>query len=67
MEQEGPFQDSGQEYYFSQGTKGSAASHGVYVRSATVKGLVEEAPDAYKDVDSVVEATGCAGLAERVV
>lgn len=42
------------------------ASHGVYVRSATVKGLVEEAPDAYKDVDSVVEATSCAGLAERV-
>ena len=39
---------------------------GVIVRSATVKGLVEEAPEAYKDVDVVVEATCCAGLAEKV-
>ncbi len=39
---------------------------GVIVRSATVKGLVEEAPLAYKDVDVVVEATACAGLADRV-
>lgn len=39
---------------------------GVIVRSATVKGLVEEAPEAYKDVDVVVEATACAGLADKV-
>ena len=39
---------------------------GVIVRSATTKGLVEEAPEAYKDVDVVVEATACAGLADKV-
>ena len=39
---------------------------GVIVRSATAKGLVEEAPEAYKDVDVVVEATACAGLADKV-
>lgn len=43
------------------------ASRGVYVRSATTKGLVEEAPHAYKDVDDVVEATVVAGLAKKVV
>ncbi len=41
-------------------------SRGVFVRSATMKGLVEEAPDAYKDVSTVVEATHCAGLAAKV-
>lgn len=42
------------------------SNRGVFVRSATMKGLVEEAPDAYKDVGAVVEATACAGLAEKV-
>ncbi len=42
------------------------ANHGIYVKSATLKGLAEEAPKAYKDVDLVVEATSCAGLAEKV-
>lgn len=42
------------------------ASRGVFVRSATMKGLVEEAPDAYKDVSTVVEATHRAGLAAKV-
>lgn len=39
---------------------------GVYVRSATIRGLVEEAPGAYKNVSDVVGATACAGLAEKV-
>ncbi len=42
------------------------ARRGVFVRAATMKGLVEEAPDAYKDVSVVVEATHCAGLAQKV-
>ena len=42
------------------------ASRGVVVRSATMRGLVEEAPDAYKDVSVVVEATAQAGLAQKV-
>jgi tRNA-splicing ligase RtcB len=46
--------------------KDQLASYGVYVQSATTKGLVEEAPGAYKDVGAVVEATAQAGLARKV-
>ncbi len=41
-------------------------SMGVVVRSTTVKGLVEEAPLAYKDVDEVVDSTVRAGLGRKV-
>ena len=37
-------------------------AHGMYVRSASVRGLAEEAGPAYKDIDAVVEATELAGL-----
>ncbi len=40
---------------------------GIYVRSVTRGGLAEEAGAAYKDIDSVVEATELAGLSKRVV
>jgi len=46
--------------------RSSLRSKGIFVRSATTKGLVEEAPSAYKDVDDVVEATFLAGLAMKV-
>ncbi len=39
---------------------------GIYVRSVTRAGLAEEAGPAYKDIDSVVEATELAGLSRRV-
>jgi tRNA-splicing ligase RtcB len=39
---------------------------GVVVRSASARGLVEEAPFAYKDVDHVVAVVERAGLAKRV-
>jgi tRNA-splicing ligase RtcB len=39
---------------------------GIVVRSASNRGLAEEAPDAYKDVDSVVDVVARAGLARRV-
>lgn len=42
------------------------ASQGIYIRSHSLRGVAEEAPGAYKDVDQVVEATECAGLARRV-
>ncbi len=41
-------------------------SMGVIVRSSTVKGLVEEAPSAYKNVDEVVDSTARAGLGRKV-
>jgi len=37
-------------------------AHGMYVRTASVPGLAEEAGPAYKDIDEVVEATERAGL-----
>jgi tRNA-splicing ligase RtcB len=39
---------------------------GIAVRAASARGLAEEAPEAYKDVDHVVEVVERAGLAGRV-
>ncbi len=41
-------------------------AHGVTVRAASRRGLVEEAPLAYKDVDEVAAVCDAAGLARRV-
>jgi tRNA-splicing ligase RtcB len=42
------------------------AAAGVVVRGASMKGLTEEAPEAYKDVDAVVDVCERAGLARAV-
>jgi len=42
------------------------AARGILVRSPSQRGVAEEAPGAYKDVDAVVDATEQAGLARRV-
>lgn len=42
------------------------AARGVRVFTAGLKGLAEEMPEAYKDVEEVVEAVGGAGISERV-
>lgn len=39
---------------------------GIIVRSETRDGIVEEAPEAYKDVDEVIETVHIAGLAAKV-
>jgi len=39
---------------------------GVYVHGGSWEGLAEEAPEAYKDIDRVVQAMECAGVAKRV-
>jgi tRNA-splicing ligase RtcB (3'-phosphate/5'-hydroxy nucleic acid ligase) len=39
---------------------------GIVIRSPSARGIAEEAPGAYKDVDAVVEAAEHAGLARRV-
>ena len=39
---------------------------GIAVRAASARGLAEEAPAAYKDVDEVVASCERAGLARRV-
>lgn len=40
---------------------------GIILRSGSSHGLVEEAPEAYKDIDEVVETVCRAGLARKVV
>ncbi len=42
------------------------AQRGIIVRSPSARGVAEEAPGAYKDVDAVVDATERAGLARKV-
>jgi tRNA-splicing ligase RtcB len=39
---------------------------GVHVRAGSMAGLAEEAPQAYKDVDAVVETVSGAGIARKV-
>jgi tRNA-splicing ligase RtcB len=39
---------------------------GIHVRAGSLAGLAEEAPEAYKDVDAVVEVVHGAGLARKV-
>ncbi len=42
------------------------AVRGIEIRSASMRGVAEEAPGAYKDVTAVVDATEQAGLARKV-
>lgn len=42
------------------------ASSGVLIRSRSMRGIAEEAPAAYKDVDDVIEATHAAKLAKKI-
>ena len=42
------------------------AEKNIVIKSASYRGVAEEAPGAYKDVDAVVDATEKAGLAKKV-
>ncbi len=42
------------------------AARGIVVRSPSMRGIAEEAPEAYKDVCAVVDAADAAGLARKV-
>ncbi len=39
---------------------------GIYIQSGSVAGMVEEAPQAYKDVHSVIDVVDTAGIAKKV-
>jgi tRNA-splicing ligase RtcB len=41
-------------------------AQGIHVRAGSMPGLAEEAPDAYKDIDAVIEVVEGAGLARKV-
>jgi tRNA-splicing ligase RtcB len=42
------------------------AARGILIRSPSLRGVAEEAPDAYKDVSAVVDAATAAGLVRKV-
>ena len=42
------------------------ARDGILIRSPSLRGIAEEAPQAYKDVEAVVDAAEAAGLSRRV-
>ena len=42
------------------------ANDGIIIRSQSMRGIAEEAPQAYKDVSEVVEVSHNAGLATKV-
>ncbi|MFD7947925.1 RtcB family protein, partial [Streptomyces sp. NPDC059744] len=46
--------------------RGELEARGIAVRPSSWRGLAEEAPEAYKDVDAVTAATEGAGLARLV-
>ncbi|HJX40946.1 MAG TPA: RtcB family protein, partial [Anaerolineales bacterium] len=41
-------------------------TRGIHIRAGSMAGLAEEAPQAYKDVDAVVEVVSAAGIAAKV-
>jgi len=41
-------------------------ARGIHVRAQSMSGLAEEAPDAYKDIDAVIDVVAGAGLARKV-
>ena len=53
--------------YTAEGVKSGLDSKGIYVRALTREGVVEETPEAYKDVDAVADVSHSLGIATKVV
>ena len=51
----------------AEGVKTGLESKGIYVKALTKDGIVEETPDAYKDVDAVASVSHSLGIATKVV
>jgi tRNA-splicing ligase RtcB (3'-phosphate/5'-hydroxy nucleic acid ligase) len=52
--------------YTPEGVRGTLESRGVYVKALTREGVVEETPEAYKDVDAVATVSHELGIATKV-
>jgi tRNA-splicing ligase RtcB (3'-phosphate/5'-hydroxy nucleic acid ligase) len=52
--------------YTSDGVRKNLESRGIYIKALSREGMVEETPEAYKDVDSVVEVSHSLGIATKV-
>ncbi len=53
--------------YTAESVKTGLESKGIYVKALTKDGIVEETPDAYKDVDAVADVSHSLGIATKVV
>ena len=53
--------------YTVEGVRHGLELKGIYVKALTKEGMVEETPDAYKDVDSVANVSDSLGIATKVV
>ena len=53
--------------YTAENVKNRLESNGIYVKALTRDGVVEETPDAYKDVDEVANVSHSLGIATKVV
>jgi tRNA-splicing ligase RtcB len=52
--------------YTAEGVEAELARNEVTIKAASRKGISEEAPGAYKDVDEVIRVSDAAGIAKRV-
>ena len=52
--------------YTEEQVRGELGERGIQVRALTRNGVVEEAPQAYKDVDAVAEVSDSLGIATKV-
>jgi tRNA-splicing ligase RtcB len=52
--------------YTADRVKSSLESRGIYVKALTKEGMVEETPEAYKDVDAVANVSHSLGIATKV-
>jgi tRNA-splicing ligase RtcB (3'-phosphate/5'-hydroxy nucleic acid ligase) len=52
--------------YDEQSVKKALQSRGIYVKALTREGIVEETPEAYKDVDTIADISHNLGIATKV-
>jgi tRNA-splicing ligase RtcB len=52
--------------YTAEGVRTGLESRGIYVKALTREGVVEETPEAYKDVDAVANVSHSLGIATKV-
>jgi len=52
--------------YNEQSVKNALQSRGIYVKALTREGIVEETPEAYKDVDTIADISHNLGIATKV-
>lgn len=52
--------------YTANSVRKNLESKGIYIKALSREGMVEETPEAYKDVDSVVEVSHSLGIATKV-